>query len=238
MSAQGKTVHEGEGTTQKTDTRFYGRRKGRPIVGYRASLMAEVLPQLVVPLDDADVLDLPSLFPSSPRYALEIGFGGGEHLAARAQQKPEVGFIGAEAFVNGVASLVRHVHEGGMKNVRIHHGDVRNLLPKIADQVLDELYVLFPDPWPKTRHHERRLLRPEILRHFLRMLKKSGRWYFATDHADYLVWALEQIQQVPEFRLVMRSAVRPEDWPPTRYEAKAMAAGRPCTYFVFERSTV
>lgn len=233
---QDEVVQAEEASSPKIDTRFYGRRKGRPIVGYRAGLMQDVLPQIALPLESEGPLDLEGVFSPLKSYALEIGFGGGEHLAERALQKPHMGFIGAEAFVNGVASMVRHVYEKDLQNVRIHHGDVRVLLPRIPDQSLDELYVLFPDPWPKKRHHERRLIQYEVLGQFERVLKLGGRWYFATDHSDYLNWSCHHIEAMPTFEKITETNERPEGWPPTRYEAKATAAGRSSTYFIFERT--
>jgi tRNA (guanine-N7-)-methyltransferase len=169
---------------------------------------------------------------------LEIGFGGGEHLAAQAARRPDVLLIGAEPFQNGVASAVRHVDEQSLSNVRIHDGDARELLARLPDAAVARVFVLFPDPWPKARHHKRRLIQPETVAELARVLKPGGSLRFASDWADYVDWALERILANDAFAW---TAERADDWrvPPsdhvtTRYEEKRLGDCAPM-FLDFER---
>jgi len=162
---------------------------------------------------------------------LEAGFGGGEHLAAQAARHPDVLLLGAEPFLNGVASAVRHVHEQGLGNVRLHAGDVRELLAALPDGAADRVFILFPDPWPKARHHKRRLIEPGFLAELARVMRPGARLRFATDHRDYAAWTLERLLNHPDFSW---KAERADDWrlPPadhaaTRYEEKRLGDTAP-----------
>jgi tRNA (guanine-N7-)-methyltransferase len=166
------------------------------------------------------------LMPGAAETWLEIGFGGGEHMAAQAAQRPEVLILGAEPFQNGVASALRHIDEQGLVNVRIEDGDARALTARLPDACLARIFVMFPDPWPKARHHKRRLIQPQTLDDFARLLRPGGRLRFASDWADYVDWTLERFAAHPAFRW---TAERADDWrvPPadhvtTRYEEKRL----------------
>lgn len=157
---------------------------------------------------------------------LEIGFGGGEHLAAQAAAHPEQRFIGVEPFLNGVASCLRHIEESGVTNIRLHHGDARDLIARLPDASLDLVYILFPDPWPKARHHKRRLIQREFLDELARVMKPGAEVRFATDWANYAAWTLEHFTRDARFAW---TAERAEDWRipwpghvTTRYEAKKL----------------
>ncbi len=157
---------------------------------------------------------------------LEIGFGGGEHMAAQAARRPDVLILGAEPFTNGVASAVRHIDEQGLDNVRVHDGDVREMIARLPDASIARVFILFPDPWPKARHHKRRLVQAETIAELARVLKPGGTLRFASDWADYVDWALERFVASPDFRW---TAGRADDWrvPPadhvtTRYEEKRL----------------
>ncbi len=157
---------------------------------------------------------------------LEIGFGGGEHLVAQAQAHPEQRFIGAEPFLNGVGSCLRHIEESGVQNVRLHHGDARDVLTRLPDASLDRCYILFPDPWPKARHHKRRLIQRDFLAELARVLKPGAEVRFATDWANYAEWTLEMFHKEPRFSWL---AERADDWRhaweghvQTRYEQKRL----------------
>ena len=217
---------------------IYGRRQGRPLRGPARDAFTDQLPRLA--LDLAALKDLPTLFPGASRFALEVGFGGGEHLAAQAAAHPGTGFIGAEPFVNGVANLAWLARD--LTNVRILHGDARDVLDALPDASLDTVFVLFPDPWPKARHHKRRFISQPNLTQIARVLKPGGRLRVASDIPDYLAWTLIEITRFNRdhdrrFAWKARTPadwrVRPADWPPTRYEAKALEAGRAPAYLEF-----
>ena len=185
--------------------------------------METLLPALRVP--DAP-FDPRALMPGASEAWLEIGFGGGEHLAAQAKARPDVLLIGAEPFQNGVASALRHIDEMGLSNVRLHDGDARELLARIPDASLERIFVLFPDPWPKARHHKRRLVQADTAAEFARVLKRGGRLRFASDWADYVDWSLERLCATPGLSW---TGQRADDWrtPPadhvtTRYEQKRL----------------
>jgi tRNA (guanine-N7-)-methyltransferase len=157
---------------------------------------------------------------------LEIGFGGGEHLAAQAAAHPEQRFIGVEPFLNGVASCLRHIEESGVTNICLHHGDARDLIARLPDASLDLVYILFPDPWPKARHHKRRLIQPAFLDALARVLKPGGEARFATDWANYAEWAIWYFTRDTRFLWL---GERADDWrrpwpghTTTRYEAKRL----------------
>ena len=185
-------------------------------------------------------LDPRSLF-DTPKTDLwfEIGFGGGEHLAWQATAHPDIGFIGVEPFLNGVASLLRHVVDGNLENVRVLQGDARVAIARLPEASVGRLFVLFPDPWPKSRHHRRRVVGPTTLDVFARALKDGAELRFATDDQGYLAWALRHVRAHPAFAWTARRAEdwrrRPADWPETRYEAKAVAAARAPTFLTFVR---
>lgn len=221
--------------------RLYGRRRGRKLRPGRLGLTETLLPELRVPLDKPeDLIEPAALFPFKPReIRLEIGFGAGEHLAHQAKANPDIGFIGCEAFINGVAALLAQIKADNLDNVRILDDDARLLFGRLPEGSLDRIVALFADPWPKTRHRRRRLIQRQSLDEFARILKGGGELRFATDHMEYARWALFQALGHPAFAWAAR---RPGDWrerpgdsPETRYEAKALAKGRRCVYLVFQR---
>jgi len=170
---------------------------------------------------------------------LEIGFGGGEHLAAQAQAHPGVGIVGCEPFIDGVAKLLAQVNDTGVENVRVFGDDARKIFPNIKDGELERAFVLFPDPWRKSRHHKRRFIQPQILDEFARMLEDGGELRVASDHMGYVRWTLAHVMRHPDFEW---TAEGPRDWrnPPadwirTRYEEKALAKGDTCVYLRFRR---
>jgi tRNA (guanine-N7-)-methyltransferase len=203
--------------------RSYGRLKSRPIKPRQAALVESRLPGLRIP---AGTVNLQALKPDAREVWLEIGFGGGEHMAAQAARSPDVLILGAEPFLNGVASAVRHIDEQVLNNVRLQDGDVRELIARLPDACLDRVFILFPDPWPKARHHKRRLVQTDTVEDFARLLKRGGRLRFASDVAHYVDWALEVISANPAFGWTGDQA---SDWrnPPadhvtTRYEEKRL----------------
>ncbi|MDX1540853.1 MAG: tRNA (guanosine(46)-N7)-methyltransferase TrmB [Geminicoccaceae bacterium] len=170
---------------------------------------------------------------------LEIGFGAGEHLAATAAARPEIGFVGCEPFVEGVAKLLAQRARLGLDNLRLVVDDARLLLDLLPDASLERIYVLFPDPWPKTRHHKRRIVNPTTALAFGRLLRPAGEVRLATDDMAYARVMLMCLLDRPEFEWTAERAqdwrCRPYDDVPTRYEQKATAAGRRSLYFRFRR---
>lgn len=221
--------------------RFYGRRRGRPLRDRHRTLTETLLPQLRINLPaHGGTLDPATLFNREcAAIWLEIGFGGGEHLAAQAAAHPDVGLIGAEVFLNGIAKLLAAVDDGGLRNVRLWPEDARLLLDALPDASIDRLFLLFPDPWPKTRHEDRRFLVPENLLRLARVLKDGGEFRLASDHPVYQRWMLQQMDRAADFRLTRNAPdtwpVRPADWPETRYEAKARREGRTPFFLIYER---
>ncbi len=178
--------------------------------------------------------------PARGEVVLEIGFGGGEHLVAQAAAHPQTRFIGAEPFLNGVASCLRHVEEANVANIRLHQGDARDVIARLPDASLDLCYILFPDPWPKARHHKRRLIQPAFLSGLARVMKPGAELRFATDWANYAEWTLWYLTHDARF---MWRAERADDWRKpwpghvtTRYEAKRLGDCAPI-WLRFVRAT-
>jgi tRNA (guanine-N7-)-methyltransferase len=169
---------------------------------------------------------------------LEIGYGGGEHLLWQAEQNPKIGLIGAEPYEGGTAKLLSKLEVSHARNIRLHEGDAREIIDALPDASLGRVFILFPDPWPKTRHHKRRFIQMELLDRLAQVMKSGAELRFATDDRSYLVWALERIAAHPMFEWTAERAAdwmtRPADWPQTRYEAKAIKG--PPTYLRFARS--
>jgi tRNA (guanine-N7-)-methyltransferase len=213
----------------------YGRRRGRPLKRSRAALVADVLPGLAIaqPAEGA-TLDVARLFARPPAAVwLEIGFGGGEHLAAAAEAHRDIGFIGAEPYINGIAGLLARVAQ--LDNLRLWPDDIRKLLPAFPAAVVQRVFILFPDPWPKARHHKRRLIAPPLLDELARVMAAEAELRIATDDPDYQVWIGEQLAADRRFENLAETATRPADWQPTRYEQKALAAGRVPRYWRYRR---
>jgi tRNA (guanine-N7-)-methyltransferase len=225
------------------DEQFHGRRKGKPLRAGRRLLWDTLLPRLTLPIEgmaEGEMLDPATLFEEKKKsYWLEIGFGGGEHLTAQAQANPDVGFIGSEVFEYGVGKALSQIEDAGLTNVRLWPEDVRAVLPRLPDGCLDRLFVLFPDPWPKTRHAKRRMIQPGRLTEFARLLKDGGELRVASDDPTYQHWALIHGTGHPQFKWMVKGPAdwkqRPADWVETRYEAKALAAGRIPIYMIFRR---
>ena len=220
----GRTLHE----TSEKRFQFYGRRKGKTLRRHHSGLMEELLPHLRVALDDP-------VAGMGERRWLEIGFGGGEHLAHQAELHPHVSFIGAEPFVNGVAKMLALVEEKNLANVRIHDGDARPLLEALPGAGFERVYLLYPDPWPKARHNKRRFVGPETLKDIHRVLVPGGLFLFASDIADYVAWTREHVAAHAGFAEEGDPSEPYENWIQTRYEAKARREGRGSDYLRFRR---
>ncbi|MGF1605294.1 MAG: tRNA (guanine(46)-N(7))-methyltransferase TrmB [Rhodothalassiaceae bacterium] len=219
--------------------RFYGRRKGPALTARRQALLDDLLPRLAIDAGAAR-LDPDTLFDPPPAQIwLEIGFGKGEHLAWQAERNPDIGLLGCEPFLNGVAGLLADIDARGLRNVRIWPDDARDLLDRLPDGSIDRLFLLHPDPWPKTRHASRRFIQPDNLDALARVLKPGAAVRIATDDPVFRQWTLVHMAQRRDFAW---SATRPADWrtPPadwieTRYARKAQAEGRAPVYLIYHR---
>ena len=226
-----------------TLNRLYGRAKGKPQRKGQQGLVDTLLPQIAVPSEGE--VTAQALFGFDKPLHFEIGFGGGEHMAYRADLLPDHGFIGAEPFLNGVAQALTHIDgDGGrhtpLGNVRIHHGDALEVLARVPDGALSFLYLLHPDPWPKARHAKRRMMNDGPLDLFAAKLKPGGEFRFGTDHPIYLRHALMVMRRHREtFEWLCQKPAdflkRPGGWPETRYEAKARTQGHEVWYFRYRR---
>lgn len=235
----------------------YGRRLGRPLRVDRRRLIAELLPRItlelkgVVPgtLDPRRVFAAPAFAdqaPPPPREVwprevwLEVGFGGGEHLAAQAAGHRDIGLIGCEPFINGVASVLQHIEAERLDNVRLYPDDARAVIDALAPGVLARVYVLFPDPWPKARHAKRRFISDANLDALARVMAPGARLTVASDDYGYIRWALARLLAHPAFVWTAERAAdwreRPADQPPTRYEEKARAKGIRPIFLLFRRT--
>lgn len=232
--------------TQPTRPRrnFYGRLKGKTLKtsqkAYLQEDLAALAPGQVSWEDNPDrtALDLTARFGSKPVW-LEIGFGGGEHLVHQAQGNPDKAIIGAEPYINGVAMLLGKIRRAGVSNLAVHPGDARDLFDVLPAASIDRAFLLYPDPWPKTRHHRRRFVTPEHLEPLARVLKPGAIFRVATDIEDYV---RQTLQQVPRHGFEWL-AERPQDWRApwddwlsTRYEQKALREGRVPHYLTFRRT--
>jgi len=219
-----------------TIRRLYGRRQGHPLRAGQAALVERLLPELAVAQGP---LSSPALFGDERPVELEIGFGRGEHLAGQAAMRRDHGFIGCEPFLDGVVGLLLHVEEEKLGNVRIHMGDAIEVLERLPDSSLARAYLLHPDPWPKARHAKRRFMNKGPIDLLAAKLKPGAEFRFGTDHPIYCRWAMMVMGQSADFEWLAEQPqdflVRPDDWPETRYEAKARREGREVWYMKFRR---
>ncbi len=223
-----------------TELRSFGRRRGRKLSARQAGLRDEVLPRIGFDLAVPAPADPSTLFtPAVSDVWLEIGFGGAEHLIWQAKAHPHVGLIGCEPFEEGVVKAVSAIEADTLANVRVWSDDVRPLLRWLPARSLGRAFILFPDPWPKKRHQKRRLFSPGLLQELARVMRPGAELRLATDIGDYARTALAAVAGAPAFRWTAETAedwrVRPDDWPQTRYEAKAIREGRRRYFFSFVR---
>jgi tRNA (guanine-N7-)-methyltransferase len=222
-------------TDHPHDLRSFGRRRGRKLSPRQAAMLADMLPR--VAFDPAH----PVKRSDRPLW-LEIGFGGGEHLIHQAVTNPAVDLIGCEPFEDGVVKVLTAMDEQQLGNITLHMDDAREVLRALPSASVDRAFVLFPDPWPKRKHQKRRLVSVALLTELARVLKPGCILRIGTDIEDYARTMLMAFQQVPAFRWTARSPqdwqIRPDDWPMTRYEAKAVREGRRSAYLLFERQAI
>jgi tRNA (guanine-N7-)-methyltransferase len=229
-------------TPEGIPDRLYGRRRGHPLRARQQRLLEVTLPRLRLSAEAAAAGPRAAFPGPAEEVWLEVGFGGGEHALAQAAANPRAGLIASEVFENGLCSLLsRLVPEGGEEtaplppNLLLWDADARRLLAVLPDASLDRLFLLFPDPWPKARHAKRRFVHPALLPAVARALKPGAEWRIATDDPTYQAWVAEVLDGAEAFETPPPAAARPEGWPPTRYEAKALREGRSPLYWSVRR---
>jgi len=225
---------------QPLGERSFGRRKGHKLSPRQSRLVDHLLPRLQPDLSQSPPDSLTSLFASPVDHVwLEIGFGAGEHLIWQAKANPDAGIIGCEPYINGVAKVLVAVEDQGLPNIAVLPDDALALLDWLPTASIARAFILFPDPWPKRRHRKRRFLRADNIASLARVMCPGAELRFATDIGDYARTALAAFMREGSFVWTARTPAdwreRPADWPQTRYEAKARAAGRRCYYFGFCR---
>ena len=235
--------------------KFYGRRKGRTIHKAKSFLLEKFLPDILISAEDGKKIEQ-YFKDKKQKYCLEIGFGDGAHLAAIAKSQPDTGFIGVEVYKNGVANLLSLITgltdlaEGELPekiellpdradNIRVFDDDVRLLFSSLPDACFDKVFLLFPDPWPKKKHAQRRFVNPQNLEQLARLIKKGGILQIATDHQIYKRWTMEQLKGCPYFEWTAKTSGDwrnpPADWFETKYQHKAIREGRKPVFFEFVR---
>ena len=235
------SISDTDSTTPRRN--FYGRLKGKTLNARQRQDFDEVLPDFLldgVSREDNPervMLDIDTIVQGKPLW-LEVGFGSGEHLVHQAKSNPDVQFIGCEIYVNGVASLLGKIRREGLNNILIHPGDARDLLDVLPANSLDKMFLLYPDPWPKARHHRRRFVTPEHLDPLAEKLKSGHEFRVATDIEDYVRQTLEEVPPAG-FTLTENPddlSTAWDDWFSTRYEQKALREGRAPHYMTFIRT--
>jgi len=217
--------------------RLYGRSRGKALRAGQQRLLTEALPVFSIA---PETLTEGHAFAAPVREVwLEIGFGAGEHLIEQAKANPDVGIIGCEPFLNGVAAALAGLKRERLSNVRLRRGDAQAVIEAAPDAFFSRVFVLYPDPWPKRRHHKRRVIGAAMIEALARVMRSDAELRFATDIDDYAGWTLARFLASPQFRWAARSADdwrRPwPEWRPTRYEAKARGEGRGSVYLTFVR---
>ena len=221
--------------------RTFGRRQGRKLRAARQQVLKTGLTALGVDQTLEEGFDPKTLFPIAPvELWLEIGFGSGDFMVGQAKAYPEIGIFGCEPYVNGVSTAMKLALVSKVKNIRVFHGDARDVLTKAAPASFQRVFILFPDPWPKKRHWNRRLVQLETMELVARAMPPGGELLLATDHAGYAEWMIEHMIRFPEFEWTARTAADfnspPDGWIPTRYQQKARLEGRNSVFLRFVRS--
>ena len=235
----GRNSRRGESVRQAGS--FFGRRKGHKLRAHQAELIESLLPSLAVEIAGTPPADLTTLFdPRVEQVRLEIGFGGGEHLAEEAGECPGTGFIGCEPYVNGMAKILSQIETRSIRNIRLFAGDAAELLAWLPLHSLSRIDLIHPDPWPKRRHWKRRFVKDATIAAMARVLQPGGEFRFVSDIDDYAAWTLSHLLHSPDF---VWTAQRADDWrlpwagfTMTRYGRKAEREERKATYLRFRRA--
>src|ERR1700722_5540178 len=220
---------------------FFGRRKGHKLRPRQVRLFETLLPSLAIDLSRPAPIGLRQLFAVPvTEVALEIGFGGGEAMTAQAQAHPQTGFIGVEAFVNGMAKALAAIETNGLRNIRLHFADALDLIAWLPEKSLARIDLIHPDPWPKRRHWKRRFVQDDMVAQLARILRPGGEFRFVTDIADYTAWTLQRLLRSPDFEWTAECA---DDWRKawpgftrTRYHAKAAREERASCFLIFRKT--
>jgi tRNA (guanine-N7-)-methyltransferase len=207
----------------------FARRISRKISNERQNILETFLPTISINKENAKDINIEGF----KELHMEIGFGTGEHFVKRAEQSPEILFLGFEPFINGASRVIKEIKEKAIKNIRIYPGDVHDLLEFFQDSAFNEIWILFPDPWPKKKHHKRRIINQDFLSLVSSKLKEKGNLIIATDHLDYSNWIIEHINKSEKFILKNADNIQefPNDWIPSKYYQKATQKGLKPFYF-------
>lgn len=229
-----------DGIKQRATEAFFGRRRGKSLRMGQVALTQTLLPRLKLDLQKEAPSNLGQIFDNAVEgVRLEIGFGGGEHLLHEMDRFPQIGFIGVEPFVNGMAKMLAGLNDQDhrLQHIRLYDDDATALLDWLPSSSLDGIDLFYPDPWPKKKHWKRRFVSSKNLDRFARVLKTGAKFRFASDIDTYVNWTLYHCKQHHAF---VWQASEPQDWkkpyeawPGTRYEAKAFLQGRVATYLTF-----
>lgn len=220
--------------------RVYGRRVTRPLSASQQDVFDAALERLQISKDllERGNIGVHDIFGHNfSSFWFEIGFGNGQHLKDEALAHPDTAFFGAEPFINGMANFLKSIHGQDDRNIRVYMDDAMTVIDALADQVLDGIYVLNPDPWPKKRHHKRRIIQPGHIAKFVRVLKPGGKLIMTTDIDELAEWMASHAAAHPALHEISTDRFTPpQGWIPTKYEQKGAAKGRKQTYLVFERA--
>jgi tRNA (guanine-N7-)-methyltransferase len=220
---------------------FFGRRKGHKLRPRQAGLFATLLPRLAIDVARPAPAELSSLFAEPvTAFALEIGFGGGEAMVAQAKAHPQIGFLGVEPFINGMAKALAAIEAEGLRNIRLHFGEAIGLIEWLPVSSLARIDLIHPDPWPKRRHWKRRFVQDKMVEQLARILQPAGEFRFVTDIPDYAAWTLQRLMRSSRFAWTANCA---DDWrnpwpgfTATRYHAKAAREQRTSCFLVFRKT--
>lgn len=200
---------------------FRGRHLARPLSSEQSERIKRMMPEISIPLEKcSEIID--EYKKNNEEIHLEIGFGAGEHLIERAKNSPNIIHIGVEPFLNGVAKILKSIEEENLENIKIFTNDARLLIDKIPKESISRSYILFADPWPKSKHHKRRIINNEVLKNIGNITKKNAELFIATDHKGYQQWISDLLQENDIFKVRNKYISHPSHWPYTRYEIKAL----------------
>ena len=225
----------------KRQVSSFARRVGKKIGNSQAELLENYLPEVspIISKENKTIINLNDIFVTNKqfdKFVLEIGFGGGEHVAEMAKLAPNTGFIASEPFMNGVASLLKKMKEYKLENIVIWSDDINLLLPYVPEHSINQIFILFPDPWPKKKHHKRRIVNQKLLSKLAKIMTKEGKISIATDHMEYASWILNELLLSEDFYFPGPSnhnwQTFPNNWISTRYQIKALKKG--INSFLFE----